>query len=512
MRILAAALLLFTGLFTLPAAAQSIIQPGSTIVTVNVGAPTDVFYAAQPGERITVTAVGTGQFATLDPTLEILNAAGVRLAYNDDQGDLDPNLPPFASVIRDLTLESGGAITIRVGTFNLSGAGQVQVTLTSGLQTAPTPIPAQSGASLTAAAQTAGTTTSLTGSAQPSGGDLPALFTGEVPSGGNFTGTLTLTAGEMVTVTVRALDRALDPVVDILDSGGTVLATNDDHGTSDAALGVFDSRISNFIAPSDGVYTIRIDGYGGSAGRFELTITRTMPTGTTQIATGQPIVTTQGDTQIVTVTVPANDVYRYELAVNQGDVYFFTVRALNTDRDPFLVITDPLGFTLALNDDQVGSYPDLSFFDVALGNIIFPQTATYTLQIGEYEDQGGLFELTIRRVATGAPTTPPQQDVVRGSIQPNGSFTHTFEATAGQYITILVNARTAEFDPQVALYSPQGVLLAENDDHSSELNELGFRDSLIRNYPIPETGTYTIEVRGFQDSAGEFNLLIRRPR
>lgn len=511
MRILAA-LLLWVGLFALPASAQSIIQPGSTIVTVNVGAPTDVFYAAQPGERITVTAVGTGQFAALDTTLEILNAAGVRLAYNDDQGDLDPTLPTFASVIRDLTLESGGAITIRVGTFNLSSAGQVQVTLTSGLQTAPTPIPAQSGASLTAAAQTAGTTTSLTGSAQQSSSELPALFTGEVPAGGNFTGTLTLVTGETVTVTVRALDRALDPVVDIIDSSGTVLATNDDHGTSDASLGVFDSRISNFTAPRDGVYTIRIDGYGGSAGRFELTINRTIPTGLGQTTTGEPVVTTQGNAQIITVTVPANDVYMYEFPANQGDVYFFTVRALNTDLDPYLIVTDPFGFTLALNDDQGGSYPDLGFFDVALGNVIFPQTGTYTLEIGEYEERGGLFELTMTRVATGAPTTPPLQDVVRGSIPPNGIFTHTFEASAGQYVTILVNARTAEFDPQVALYSPQGVMLAENDDHSSELNELAFRDSLIRNFPIPETGTYTIEVRGFQDSAGEFNLLIRRPR
>ncbi|MCX7635627.1 MAG: flavodoxin-dependent (E)-4-hydroxy-3-methylbut-2-enyl-diphosphate synthase, partial [Syntrophales bacterium] len=50
-----------------------------------------------------------------------------------------------------------------------------------------------------------------------------------------------------------------------------------------------------------------------------------------------------------------------------------------------------------------------------------------------------------------------------------------------------------------ALMEEIGVMLAENDDHSSELNELAFRDSLIRNFPIPETGTYTIEVRGFQD-------------
>lgn len=513
MRILVALLLLCVGLFALPAAAQSSLQPGSTVVQVNAGAPTELTYVAQPGDQITVTAAGTPQFATLDTTLEIVNAAGVRLAYNDDQGALDPALPAFASVIRDLTLETGGTVTIRVGTFGGASAGQVQLTLISGQQIAPTAVPAQSGASLTAAAQ--GTTTggSLTGGQPPvSGGELPALYTGEVPVGGDFTGTLTMLTTEAITITVRALDNALDPKVDIIDGGGTILASNDDHGTSDATLGRYDSRISGFTPPSDGLYTIRVDGYGTTAGRFELTISRSPVSGLAPTPVTQPIVTAQGNSQVVTISVPANDVYVYELAANQGDVYFFTVRALDATFDPYLIITDTLGFTLAINDDQGGSYPDLGVFDVALGNVIFPQTGTYTLEIGEYNDQGGNFELTLTRVATNAPTTPPIQDVVRGTIAANGLFSHTFDATAGQYITILVNARTTDFDARVALYSPQGVLVAENDDNSSEMNELGFRDSLIRNFMITETGTYTVEVQGYQDSAGEFNLIIRRPR
>jgi len=310
---------------------------------------------------------------------------------------------------------------------------------------------------------------------------------------------------------VRALDNALDPKVEILDASGRVIAANDDHDTSNTALNQLDSLISNLPLPSAGTYTVRVDGYGGTFGRFELVIAL-ISSGAAPITETQPVVVADGDTETTTISLPVGDIHLYQLPVTAGEVYFFTVRALDADVDPLLFVDDPRGVRVGFNDDQAGVYPGLAFLDVALGNLIMTETGMYQLTLGEYNDAGGRVELTITRVATGAPTRSPTQEVVRGAIAPNGLFSHTFTAAAGEYISLLVNSRTPELDTRVALYSPDGVLLAENDDHSSEQSELGRTDSLIRNFLIPADGNYTAEVSGFQDSAGEFNLLIRRPR
>jgi hypothetical protein len=52
------------------------------------------------------------------------------------------------------------------------------------------------------------------------------------------------------------------------------------------------------------------------------------------------------------------------------------------------------------------------------------------------------------------------------------------------------------------------VVVADNDDHGTSAADVGFLDSRIHNFIVPETGTYTIEVQGFQGSAGSFALTI----
>ena len=125
-----------------------------------------------------------------------------------------------------------------------------------------------------------------------------------------------------------------------------------------------------------------------------------------------------------------------------------------------------------------------------------------------YKDSAGSFTLTIDKVATDAPTGLPSEQVVLGTVKSRETFTQTFEAQAGDYVTITARALTTDFDPYVALVDAAGTVLIDNDDHGTSSATLGFYDSWISNYHITADGTYTVEVSGSTDVAGSFGLTI----
>ena len=60
---------------------------------------------------------------------------------------------------------------------------------------------------------------------------------------------------------------------------------------------------------------------------------------------------------------------------------------------------------------------------------------------------------------------------------------------------------TPGFDTVLALYDPNGDLLAEDDDS-------GVMASSRIVLELPVTGTYTVEVRGFGLSTGDYGLTV----
>jgi hypothetical protein len=49
--------------------------------------------------------------------------------------------------------------------------------------------------------------------------------------------------------------------ITVFDPSGRSLAFNDDHGTSDSALGQRDARIGTLTLPVDGAYRIEVDSW-----------------------------------------------------------------------------------------------------------------------------------------------------------------------------------------------------------------------------------------------------------
>ncbi|MBN1978096.1 MAG: PPC domain-containing protein [Anaerolineae bacterium] len=92
---------------------------------------------------------------------------------------------------------------------------------------------------------------------------------------------------------------------------------------------------------------------------------------------------------------------------------------------------------------------------------------------------------------------------VQGTLPLLGTDVWRFDAPAGQYVTIRMDAvDPAALDTYLELYDADGVLLAENDDSG------GSTGSLIAEYPIVITGTYTIHALTYS-GLGDYFLSVR---
>ncbi|MDX2159937.1 MAG: hypothetical protein SF162_01305 [bacterium] len=450
------------------------ISANTPLEVAFANAPVQVVYDAAAAETVTITARSVE--GDLDTTLTVLDEDGEQLAFNDDHNS-ERDLATFDSLIVDLQLSAAGKYILQVDTFSGSGDGVIELVIETEADS-PTAQPTVK----------AGET-----------GDLITLE-GEFGSGESFETTFEGTQGDVVSITARATDNNLDTVLELVGPDGDIAAENDDHGTSDTVLARYDSRIERFELPETGTYTVVVRGFAGGGGTFELTIQRGDDGGQTQAPAGDVI--------IIEENLRSGDVYSYTLEASAGDVYTITVRGLEESMDPVVSMYAPDGSFLFSNDDHGGSDVLLNTLDARIERFIMQESGDYTIEVYGYQDASGNFELIIEPIAQDAPLGSGQDEVFTGEINANGTFTQDFEAEAGQYITITVRALTDNFDASTALFSSDGVLLASNDDHGSSDANLSFLDSRISNYLITQSGTYTVEVVGYGDSAGTFALIV----
>lgn len=95
---------------------------------------------------------------------------------------------------------------------------------------------------------------------------------------------------------------------------------------------------------------------------------------------------------------------------------------------------------------------------------------------------------------------------IEGTVDAFVGDAYTFDGDAGDAVTIRVDERDGELDPQVFLYQPDGRLLAMHDDIDFTT---GNRNALIEQIPLPDAGTYTIVVRAFS-GGGDYTLSLER--
>ncbi len=467
---------------------------GETNTVVFSSEPVSLTYEGVEGEVITITV--SSEDGALDTTLTLINPDGDEVGFNDDH-DTDFDLNRFDSALTDVELDSDGVYTIVINTFSGSGEGSILVTVESSL----------SGGS----GEDEGGKEGDSGSAQ-GGEGAPIVVVGDVPDDETFEYTFEGVEGDIVTITARATDNSLDPVTTLIGPDGDEVASNDDHDDDDPDLERFDSRISEFELPETGEYTVSVRGFGGFGGELELTIEfgsgGSSGGGQQGQQGGSGNDREVGDTETVEGSLNAGEAFSYELDVNAGDVFTVTAHALAEDFDPVLAIYDEDGQLVVRNDDHGTGARDLNAFDSRIERYIFRDSGTYTIEVTGYRESEGDFELIIEFVTTGAPTGEGETTEYEGDIRANGSYVLDLDLEEGQFVTITVHAAGEEFDPVVALLSSDGELLAINDDHGSGDRALNFFDSRITDFYIEDTGTYTIEIVGYNDTAGDFTLIV----
>lgn len=97
--------------------------------------------------------------------------------------------------------------------------------------------------------------------------------------------------------------------------------------------------------------------------------------------------------------------------------------------------------------------------------------------------------------------------VVRGSVA-EGEEYHSpmFEACTDRNVAVTVRAISGELDPFAHLMNEQNALVAENDDHESDIDGLNSHDSYLE--AGTPAGNYFVVVTGYNNSSGEFEVVV----
>ena len=364
---------------------------------------------------------------------------------------------------------------------------------------------------------------------------------GTLRIGESHTYTFVSRGREALQVTMTAGAPTLDPILELYDPQGTLIAFSDDvrPGQPDAAL-------SGVLLNQAGVSTLIARSYANSgSGPYTLLASREA----IEVLGGGGVLRL-GQTVLGEIAVPGQ-VDRWTFEGQAGQVVTLALsHTAGSGLDPFLELLGPGGATLAASDDDGGGLNSL-----ILG-FALPADGSYTALVRSWGNQStGAYILTLSEgptqmagpgavvTATVVPPTmptptpllvtpsapfatptlpfatppaltlvPPPQggmgsleigQTVAGRLTAGTEDTWTFQGRAGQVISMAVYSR--DFDTVLHLLAPSGVELEYDDDGGPGLN------SQIRGWQAPESGIYTLRVGSFGGSSGGFYTLTVQP-
>ncbi len=361
-----------------PVSDQPITANTPLIVELTGQGPMDVLYTASGAETIHITARSVAA-NTVDTTVEVLGPDGRSLAYNDDRDPSirDSRLGAYDSAIQELALPGAGTYIIRVGSYNNTGIGAVEVLVERATVTTTRPAIVDS-----------------------------EIVAGSLIPGGTFAYSFTANERELITIAVRDVSGTLDPRLLLMDSRFSTLAENDDHATDDPALDQYDSKIENFITPAAGTYNLLVSDFEGAEGAFQLVIVHGggrvsdvadlepfNPAGI-QPPVDDPNAIALGNA--ITLNLDGETAGTRTFYGRAGQAITITARAINPaslDIDVYLTVFDPSGRAVAFNDDHGTTDSALGQRDARIGALTLSANGAYRIEVDSWFDLGG--EVTV---------------------------------------------------------------------------------------------------------------------
>jgi hypothetical protein len=229
----------------------------------------------------------------------------------------------------------------------------------------------------------------------------PALFVDVLPALGEHAYTVPLTAGQVMGITVDAVEGGVDdPQVRIDGPSGSLAWADDEDGLNAALV---------FTAPEDGTYDIVVSAWDADGGTYELgvhvvgagetpaigsvdadgTLPTDIPEGTdTTLDLSAGEVVHRGD-----LTNGASDTFQIE--VTAGSEWLISYEAdPGTDIDPVLAVMDETALIIVENDDAVDANLGSSFDSQVL--FVAPTDGSYVIDARAFAFSGsGGYTLTV---------------------------------------------------------------------------------------------------------------------
>lgn len=344
--------------------------------------------------------------------------------------------------------------------------------------------------------------------------------------------TFDATGGEVINAALQATSGSLDTFLFLLDPNGQVLISNDDDGEST------NSAVNAQLLSETGTYTLVATRYGqligGTEGEFTLTLSSAdagssvpeallgieLPAGIIEVSL---VWQTDADLQLL-VRDPAGDAVfddepiivsggRLEAAGNVGctatqetplsyiywpegqrvrpgtyeiDVWFQNTCNDNTPVEATLTV-GIAGNTII--SETFRPLPDEHFittFTIGTdGSVVAGRSGiaggSETITAGPLADDYNAKLSVAPGLTLGVPVTGDISDANRFDV-------YTFEANAGDVVNLSMQATAGTLDTLVYLLSPTGIELTFSDDINAPENT----NSLISEYTLPSTGTYTV--------------------
>ncbi|NBS91058.1 hypothetical protein EBS67_13835, partial [bacterium] len=306
----------------------------------------------------------------------------------------------------------------------------------------------------------------------------------------------------------KAVGSNLDTIVSILDSSGNVLASNDDsNGTTNSTV--------VFQADNNTLYYVRVSGYGGTIGRFDISVTDLTPTvaetdgagtdltNTTALTVDVPRtgnISSAGDQDFFSITASSSGVLTISLAAGVGsglDTYLYLY---NSDK------------VLILEDDDSGS----ELNSLISTNVLTGQT--YYLQASGFGSSTGAYTISASISAADDHANQAGESATRLIVSSTNAVSNTagtinpstdndvflYKATADGSITINVTpTNNSALNSYLFVYDSTGnILLAYNDGNSST-----DRNSII-SLQVVRDAVYYFMVSGASGTTGAYNISV----
>ncbi len=299
----------------------------------------------------------------------------------------------------------------------------------------------------------------------------------------NATGrhTLRVTEAGPLVIDVIATQQGFDPMVELQDSSGSILGTDDDGGSN------LNSRLRMNLQP--GTYTIVVRGYGSSAGNYRVSVSRQSEG---DVSPGQIEMRDKGriragDTK--TGSLAANEAHYYSMDIDSKKMILVEGnKTPDSTLDPYLVLSTENGTVIRQDDDGGGN----------LNSRIqtFINEGKYKVIIKGFSGSSGDYALSVRDIEI---TQLSLGQGLSGSVGPGEKKFYSLTVPqAGLYDIKSDRAENSALDPYLSIIGDTGQALYRDDDSGGELN------AKITSY-LP-AGTFLILAEGSDMAGGEYRI------